>query len=248
MPPPPDLPTIRDVGLNGFLVSFADTLSESANRAALAFRAEVEARHWAGVEETATSLTSVFLRFDALNADYDKLRGCLKELAQTRDWTTAPLPDDRRHIRIPLVIGGAEGPQFHDAATTAGLDPDTARHQIASARVRVLTLGFAPGQPYMGQLQDQWNIPRMRELNKQVPSGALVLAIRQLIIFARPAPTGWRHVGQTAFQCFRPGADPPFALRPGDEVSFREIGSEELAHIRDTDDSGAGGAVVEDLS
>ncbi|MEM6794791.1 MAG: glycoside hydrolase, partial [Acidobacteriota bacterium] len=33
-------------------------------------------------------------------------------------------------------------------------------------------------------------------------------------------PTGWRHVGQTAFKAFRPDSDTPFVLRPGDEVLF----------------------------
>ena len=27
---------------------------------------------------------------------------------------------------------------------------------------------------------------------------------KQLIIFASPNPTGWRHIGQCAFDCFRP--------------------------------------------
>ena len=52
-------PAIRTLGLTGLLVSFADRLSEPANRAALAFRAAVEAAGIPGVEETSTSLASV---------------------------------------------------------------------------------------------------------------------------------------------------------------------------------------------
>ena len=37
-----DWPKIRTVGLSGILVSFADKLSEPANRAALAFRAAID--------------------------------------------------------------------------------------------------------------------------------------------------------------------------------------------------------------
>ena len=51
-------PKLRDIGLTGMLVSFAATLSEPANRAALAFRRAVEELAIDGVEETATSLAS----------------------------------------------------------------------------------------------------------------------------------------------------------------------------------------------
>lgn len=240
-------PLIRDIGLTGKLVTFAARLSEPANRAALAFRAAVEAAGWDGVEETATTLASVFLRFDPLRLDHDALQARLAELLAGADWLAAPLPGGRTLWRIPVAIGGDHGPQFAEAAELAGLDEAVARDEIAAARVRVLTIGFAPGQPYMGELPAHWDMPRMTRLNPQVPGGALVTAIRQLIIFAGPAPTGWRHVGQTAFSCFRPSAAQPFALKPGDEVTFREIGAGELAHIRVTDRSGDGGATRETL-
>ena len=247
MAAPDVLPVIRDVGLTGLLVRFDDVLSESANRAALAFRAAVQAQGWPGVQETATSLTSVFLRFDPLQLDHDSLTARLKALLAQTDWYAADLPKGRRHWRIPLSLGGAHGPQFIEAAEQANLTVDQARADIAAARIRVMTIGFAPGQPYMGELPDAWNIPRMTKLNPQVPQGALVVAIRQLIIFARPAPTGWRHIGQTAFRCFRPEAEQPFALTPGDEVSFRLVDAAEMDAITAQDNTGDGGAEIEVL-
>ena len=240
-------PLIRDVGLTGKLVTFADQLSEHANRATLAFRAAVQAQDWPGVEEIATSLCSVFIRFDPLVLEHDDLHTRLTNLANTTDWQAEPLPKGRKLWRIPTTLGGAYAPQFDEATAAADLTPDAARDQIANARIRVLTLGFAPGQPYMGQLPKAWNIPRMSTLNPEVPGGALVVAIRQLIIYAGPAPTGWRHIGQTAFRCFRPDRDDPFALTPGDEVTFRIISDAELDQIRATDQTGDGGASFEVL-
>ena len=99
-------PQIRDVGLTGLLVTFADAMSEPANRAALAFRAKAEAAGWDGVVETSTSLTSAFVRYDPLEADRDALRAQLEDLAASRDWTDAPLPAGRRGWRIPVALGG----------------------------------------------------------------------------------------------------------------------------------------------
>ena len=238
-------PRIAPVGIAGLLVSFADRLSEPANRAALAFRAAIEAAPLDGIEEVATSLTSTFLRFDPLHLDHGTLSAHLEGLLKAQDWTQADLPGGRRHFRIPCVFGTDLAPQFDEAAAAAGLTATQAIDSLTAARPRVLTIGFAPGQPYTGQLGPEWDIPRQTALTPRVPEGALVVAIRQLIIFSAPTQTGWRHIGQTAFRCFRPEADDPFALRPGDEISLRAITPAELERIRAEDQTGQGGADVE---
>ena len=103
--------------------------------------------------------------------------------------------------------------------------------QLSSARVRVLTIGFAPGQPYLGTLPEAWDIPRQTGLTPSVPVGALVVAIRQFVLFSVTTPTGWRHVGQTAARLFRPDEDDPFLLRPGDAVEFPSVDAEVFARM-----------------
>jgi len=213
-------PRIGRVGLDGLVVSFGETLSEPANRAALAFRAAVERATPKGVEESTTSLVSTFLRFDALRIEVGDLRAELQTLLNSRDWYGADLPEGRRFWRIPTVYGTDLAPQLAEAAEAAGLSEQAAAQEIASTRVRVQTIGFAPGQPYLGELPEAWDIPRQTALTDRVPIGALTVAIRQLVLFSVSTPTGWRHIGQTAFRLFRPDSDTPFVLRPGDEVIF----------------------------
>ncbi|APE42093.1 allophanate hydrolase [Sulfitobacter alexandrii] len=243
-----DWPKIRTVGLSGILVTFAAEMSEQANRAALAFRAEVEEQVWENVSETSTSLVSTFLSVNLAVVPPDEIIARLKDLLANRDWYAADLPAGRKLWRIPTAYGGDFGPQLEEAAEAAGVDPDTAIRELSEARVRVLTLGFAPGQPFSGMLSETWNIPRQQNLTKEVPAGALVVAIRQLIVFTNPSPTGWRHIGQTAFRNFRPESERPIALSPGDELCFPAIAPEELERIRAKDTSGDGGAETEVLS
>lgn len=243
----PDLfPHIVTVGLTGLLVRFADRLTDPANRAALAFRAAVDAEGWPGVEETSSSLCATYLRFDPLHLPHAVLQARLHGLLAGQDWYTAAAPQGRRFWRIPTVFGGDLAPQLVEAAALAGQSEAEAIAVLTNARPRVLTLGFAPGQPYLGELPEGWNIPRQSALTPQVPAGALVVAVRQFVLFANASPTGWRHVGQTAFRCFRPEAADPFPLRAGDEVAFYAITPEEYDNIRKTDPLG-GGASTEPI-
>lgn len=240
-------PMVRTVGLDGILVTYADTMTERSNRAALAFRTEVESRNWEGVCETSTSLASVYIRFDPLRLHYRELEGRVQALLKQRDWYNAALPSGRKLWRVPTVFGTELAPQLEDAARAAGLTASEAIHRLGLSRVRVLTIGFAPGQPYLGPLGPEFNIPRLKDLNPMVPEGALVLAISQFVLFSGPTPTGWRHVGQTAFRCFRPESDPCFALNPGDEMQFEPVSRDELEHIQATNSDGTGGATCQEI-
>ncbi|MFP7673602.1 allophanate hydrolase subunit 1 [Marivita sp. S0852] len=232
-------PVIRPAGLCGVLVSFGDGLTEPANRAALAYAAAVERAGIAGIEECAPSLVSVFIRFDPLAVPLDVIIGQLSTLLAQQDWHAAALPEGRRFIRVPTVFGGTLAPQLDEAAMVAGRTVQEARQDLSEARLRVQTIGFAPGQPYLGLLPAPWNLPRQTNLTQAVPEGALVVALRQLVLFSVSNPTGWRHVGQTALKLFRPDSTEPFFLRPGDEVQFVPVGPEVLDHVRSDPNGGA---------
>jgi len=232
-------PLIRPAGLDGVLVSFGDALTEPANRAALAFATEVEKAGIDGVEDCAPSLVSVFVQFDPVHLEFEALVDRLEALLRDRNWFDAAMPEGRRFIRVPTVYGTDLAPQLDEAAKAAGLSSEEAITQLAESRVRVQTIGFAPGQPYLGLLPEAWDIPRQTALTKAVPEGALVVAIRQLVLFSVSSPTGWRHVGQTALKLFRPDSDTPFFLRPGDEVQFVPATPDVLKHHADDPNGGA---------
>ncbi|MEM9584544.1 MAG: carboxyltransferase domain-containing protein [Pseudomonadota bacterium] len=241
-------PRITDVGLTGMLVTFSDTLTEGANRAALALRARLSELEIEGVTETTTSLTSTFVLYDPNILP----RASLKEYFQNllaQDWTEAALPDGRRLWRIPAVFDDPKyAPQLQEAADLAGLSVPQAIESLCDVSLRVMTLGFAPGQPYLGSLGSKWDIPRQQGLTKQVPIGAITVAIRQIVLFSTASPTGWRHVGQCAFRAFRPEQPDPFPLTPGDEIRFDPVSAADLAKAIAQDQTGDGGAKTEWLT
>lgn len=240
-----EFPRIDGLGLDGLLVRFGDALSEPANRAALALRHAIEREDWPGLEEVTTSLVSTYLRFDPLAAEASALRDRLAGLVASRDWTQEALPAGRRLWRVPAVFGTDLAPQLAEAADLAGVTPEQAVAEIAATRLRVQTIGFAPGQPYLGSLPENWTIPRQTDLTPRVQVGALCVAIRQMTLFSVSTPTGWRQVAQTALRLFRPDSDTPFLLRPGDEVLFQPV--DRAAHERLLAAGPDGGAVAETI-
>jgi allophanate hydrolase subunit 1 len=237
-------PDIRTVGLDGILVQFSDVFSDSANWAAIAFRAHVAALDWPEILESSSTLVSAFFRIDLVEHDPAYWIAKLQDLADAQDWTDAPLPQDRSLWTLPAAFDGEAAPQLEEAAELAGMSPDAAVQDIVNTRLRVLTIGFTAGQPYLGPLKKPWNIPRQTQLTQRVPQGALVVAVQQVVLFAQASPTGWRQVGLTRFCPFQPKLEPVFALKPGDEVAWSQVSAKDLPLITDP----WGGAIRTDLS
>ena len=240
-------PKLKTVGIDGILVQFSENLSESANRAAISFANVVRLKLRRLIEEVATTPASTFVRFDPLKLPHESVIDSIKSILEQQNWYLEQLPERRRHFIIPCVFDGDTGPQFEKAANMAGLTHDAAVKELTSSPNRVLSVGFAPGQPYMGQLEPNWDFPRLKEITPKVPKGALVVAIRQLIIFASETPTGWYHIGKTGFECFRPYNAQPFALQPGDEITLEPVSQRELQKILLSDLSGNGGAEIKSI-
>ena len=236
-------PELLPLGVDGILVRFARTLTEKANTRALSFRNQVEDAAIAGVTEVASSLVSVRVGFDPQTTNRAAVANALSALIEAHVIIDA---SPRRLWRIPAAFGAEFAPQLNEVAALAGLTPEQAIANIEATTVRVIAIGFAPGQPYLGMLPDHWNVPRQSELTDSLPRGALITAVRQLIIWAADAPTGWRHIGQTAFRVYLPETSTPFAFEPGDAVQFQSVSDTDFRAIQSNTDTN-GGATCEVL-
>lgn len=238
-------PRLTPVGLTGLLVTFGEVLTDQGNTANLAFRAALEEARLEGVVETSTTLMSTFLSYDPSAVTQTRLAEQVREVLAARDWGAASLPAGRKRWIVPTAFEGDHAPQLAEAAALAGVTPDQAIADFTARPLRVMSLGFAPGQPYLGSLPPHWDIPRLQGLTPQVPAGALVVAIRQMVLFANASPTGWRQVGQIAMDLFRAEDPAPFRLAPSDEIHFVPVSASAFADIVAANADGLGGARCE---
>lgn len=241
----PAQPEILPLGADGLLIRFSTRLSDPANRAVLALADLLEADMPDGVDEMSTALASVYLRFDPDRTDRAHLADALRARLATRDWAALPEAEAKRHWHIPTAYGGDHGPQLAETAALLGMSEEQAVADLVAHPVRVLAIGFAPGQPYCGMLPERWDIPRLQEITPHIPASALVVAVRQLIVFTAATPTGWRHVGQTAFRPYHPEEAAPFPLLPGDVLHFDPVSAEAFDRILKGESAASGGARLE---
>ncbi|EAT7788588.1 5-oxoprolinase subunit PxpB [Salmonella enterica] len=130
------------------------------------------------------------------------------------------LEPDSRSVEIPVIYGGAGGPDLAAVARLSGLSEKQVVELHASVEYVVWFLGFQPGFPYLGNLPESLHMPRRAEPRLQVPAGSVGIGGAQTGIYPLSTPGGWQLIGLTPLKLFDPMREPPVLLRPGDSVRF----------------------------
>jgi KipI family sensor histidine kinase inhibitor len=130
------------------------------------------------------------------------------------------LEPESRFIEIPVVYGGAAGPDLGEVARHAGLSEKQVVELHSANDYVVWFLGFQPGFPYLGGLPEQLATPRRAEPRLQVPGGSVGIGGAQTGIYPLVSPGGWQLIGHTSLPLFDSRRDEPVLLRPGDTVRF----------------------------
>ena len=123
-------------------------------------------------------------------------------------------------VSVPVVYGGAAGPDLEDVAVAVGLTPEEVCRRHAACEYVVCFVGFLPGFPYLGLLDPAIRVPRRQTPRPRVAPGSVAIAGEYTGIYPWASPGGWHVIGHTDVTLFDLAADPPARLAPGMRVRF----------------------------
>lgn len=225
----PEYPRIIPVSDSALLIEFGDAIDYEINGRVYALQREIEASDIReAVDEFIPSYRSLLVEYDASKYSHREMQDRVAGLVER---TTAEVgsvggTDDETH-QIPVAYGGEYGPDLETVAEHAGLSTDEVIAIHSGTDYHVFMLGFAPGFPYLGGMDERIACPRLATPRTVVPAGSVGIAEAQTGVYPNASPGGWQLIGQTPLALFDVGADPPAVMLPGTKVNFVPITHEE---------------------
>ncbi|TNE54096.1 MAG: 5-oxoprolinase subunit PxpB [Bacteroidetes bacterium] len=222
----PTLPfRIYPLGDQGICIDWGNRIDPELNDVVLTLFEYLQERPLAGVYSLIPAYSSLGLvlepelRMDAQAVDTvrEQLESILQKLPATTSRTG-------RQLEVPVCYHPDLAPDLADLAARHDLYPQDVVDLHTSREYRVYLLGFLPGFPYMGIVDDRIATPRLEQPRQQVPAGSVGIAGNQTGIYPLESPGGWNLIGRTPLTLFDPGkTDDPVLFRPGDYVRFVPI-------------------------
>ena len=228
---------LRPVGVSGVLAVLDDSISESTGAQVAALREAIADAHISGVEETIPAYASLLVTYDPFLTDYAALCETLRMLEKQ---LSASSVRSGRIVEIPVCYGGAYGEDLPFVARHAGLSEQEVITLHSAQPYRIYMLGFLPGFPYLGGLDERLHTPRLATPRTKIPAGSVGIGGKQTGIYPMESPGGWQLIGRTPLTLFAPGESLPYAA--GDSIRFVPVDEAEFARIRKDEEAKRHGA------
>lgn len=140
---------------------------------------------------------------------------------------------DQRVVEIPVAYGGEFGPDLEYVAAYHGISMDEVIQIHSSNNCLVYMIGFAPGFPFLGGMDERIATPRKDSPRLAIAPGSVGIAGKQTGIYPLETPGGWQIIGRTPLDLFLPSKTPPTLLQSGDKIRFFPITPEEFAAYKE---------------
>ena len=177
--------------------------------------------------------------YSSLAVFYDimKVRENNPEIISVTDWMKSQIENILQHpntltatssrlMRVPVCYDASCAPDLQMVCEKTKLTA-TEIIEIHSAKTyRVYMIGFLPGFPYMGELDEKLILPR-KDTPVPVINGSVGIAGKQTGIYPFDSPGGWHIIGRTPVKMFDPSKEMPVAITAGTEIQFYPITEDE---------------------
>jgi KipI family sensor histidine kinase inhibitor len=229
----PPLPRIVPLGDAAVLADFSDTLDLAVNARIQQLAAAIRARKLPWIRDVVPALGSLALHFDPeaypsaippLEAAAALVKDCLAKRLPNLD-------DLARTVEVPVCYDIDLAPDLAEVAERCKLKVEDAIQRHCASPHRVLMVGFAPGHPYIGGLDEKLSVPRRTTPRPLVMAGSIAIANAQSVVYPFPISGGWNIIGRTPLRIFDATREPPALMAPGDRVKFIAIRREKFDEL-----------------
>ena len=232
-------PIIKPIGDQAALICFGDEINPEINSSVMALQKAIEKRKISGVYQTVPSFTSLMVCYDPCATDFEQIKQQVEKCAETLKNSGAK---SGNVIEIPVCYGNKYGEDLAYVAQHAGLSEEEVITIHSGRSYRIYMIGFLPGFPYLGGLDERIFTPRLESPRTKIPEGSVGIGGEQTGIYPMESPGGWQLIGRTPLKLYRPEATAPL-YETGDEIRFVPISEEEFEEIYRKERAGFAGEV-----
>ena len=226
---------IFPLGDSAVSFDFGNRISEAFNDKVIAMHQWLQANSFAGLKDIIVAYSSLSVIFDPVivykNSNAMPVFYFIKnKLEEAHGHAAIYINKEKNIVEIPVCYHEEFGIDLYFVSEQKKLSVQEIIALHTSKPYRIYMIGFLPGFPYMGEVDEQLNMPR-KQTPVPVTAGSVGITGNQTGIYPLNSPGGWQIIGRTPRKLFDASADVPVQLKIGDYVKFYSISKEEMTSL-----------------
>jgi len=215
--------------VDSLIIYFGQSISESVAKEVRDSFHALKNANLLHVNEIVPSYTSILISYDFLQIDYKEICKEIDDVLNRAEEFSSEV--QTRMISIPVYYGKEVGLDLEELAKMKKLSVEEIISLHVNKEYFVYAIGFSPGFPYMGEVDEVLATPRLANPRAKVPKGSVGIADNQTAIYPQLSPGGWQILGRTPIEMFDTSYDGFSYLKVGDKVKFRPIEKDEFLEL-----------------
>ncbi|MFD2706951.1 5-oxoprolinase subunit PxpB [Salibacterium lacus] len=211
-------------------VTFGTVISMETHKNIRAFCRELEKYPQKGIREWVPSYTAVTIFYDPFLLSPVTLKTCIMKMCDGIENHNLP---DEMQVTIPVCYEKAYGPDLNHVAAHNQLTPEEVIELHTEPQYLIHMMGFIPGFPYLGGMNEKIAAPRLDAPRMKVPAGSVGIAGTQTGVYPLESPGGWNIIGRTPKKLFLPRETNPVLLEAGMRIKFMPVTVDEFIEIEE---------------
>lgn len=216
---------IKCLGDRMMSIYFEEKIDESINKKVNAIKNKMIRMELQGIDAVTSTYHTISVYYDGLKISREKLVEIITEHCDS-ELPNQSVSSDL--VIIPILYDGAD---LDRVASHCGITHEEVVKRHCGIDYRIYMLGFSPGFPYFGGMDQSIATPRLKTPRMKIKAGSVGIADRQTGIYPIDSPGGWNLIGRTPLKLFDPSDQRPFLLNSGQMVRFVPIDSIEFERI-----------------
>ncbi len=230
---------IFPLGDAAITVDYGNCIDEAINKEVIARFKQLHQNPLPGMIEVVSAYSSLTVYYD-LKILKNKIQshktvfGWMQQ--QLEDRLQQPVQQDQteeRLVNLPVCYDEEFALDIQHLAKTKNISIEEVIQIHTARQYKVYMLGFLPGFPYMGEVDEIIVMPRKPQ-PVNIPAGSVGIAGKQTGIYPLASPGGWQIIGRTPLKLFDVEKEEPTLLRAGDKVQFYSITRNDYYEIQNS--------------
>jgi KipI family sensor histidine kinase inhibitor len=223
------LKKLNNIGDSAIVCDFGDQVNRSINKEVIKLfyfiKKQSVLEKIKGILNCTPSYNKLIISFD-LKKTNSKI---VSDFINSSQFVNLNSYQEKREWNIPICY------DFDMDLTSMSRELKLDKEEIINIHLKsayfIYMIGFVPGHPFMGDVDQKLFLNRLKTPRVKVPPGSVGIVEKFCNIYPYESPGGWNIIGRTPIKLFnRKDNLNPCLLSPGDTIKFKSISKKEFSN------------------
>ena len=226
------LKKISNIGDCGIACDFGEEVNKQTNKEVIKLfnfiQESVKSKKIKGILNYTPSYNKLIINFELGQTKSKEII----EFIKSSDYSKMTLSKKNKVVEIPICYDEEFALDIKRLEEKTKLNFKEIVNEHIKTNFFVYMIGFVPGQPFLGDLNNNLYHDRLDTPRVKINKGSVGIVEKFCTIYTFESPGGWNIIGKTPLDLFNINKKNTSVLSPGDTVKFKSISKKDLLSFK----------------